>query len=88
MSTPTVISHMVMSDVGKEWGMGGEPIGAKNRSLACHNPMWALPIIVWGSKEPMHDQIAGMWEATKVIRDGDIEGLHNVNENRGMGAHY
>ena len=88
MSTPIVISHMVMSDVGKEYGIVGEPIGAKNRSLACHNPRSALPIIVWGSKKRMHDQTPGIREATKGIRDGDIEGVHNVNENRGMGAHY
>ena len=88
MSPPTVISHMVMSDLGKECAMGEEPIGATNRSLACHNPMSALPIIVWGSKEPMHDQIPGIREARKGIRDGNIEGVHNMNDNRGMRAHY
>ena len=88
MSTPTVTFHMVMSDVGKESGFGGEPIGATNRSLACHNSMSSLPIMVWGSREPMHDQTLGIREATKGMRDGDIEGVHNVNVNRGMGIHY
>ena len=67
MSTPTVISHMV---------------------LTRHNPMSALPIIGWGSKEPLHDRIPGIWETTKEIRDGDIVGVLNGNENRGMGTHY
>ena len=88
MSTPTVISHMVMSDVGKGCGIGGEPIGAKNCSLACHNLMSALPIIVRRSNQRMHDPIPGIRDATKGIRDGDIEEVHNMNENRGMGTQY
>ena len=79
---------MVMSDAEKECGMGGEPIEAKNRSLVCQKAMSALPIIVWGPKEAMHDQIPGIQEATKGTRDGDIEGVHNVNENRRIGTHY
>ena len=38
--------------------------------------------------DPMHDRIPGIREATKGIKDGDIEGVHVVNENRGMGTHY
>ena len=88
MSTKTVFFHIITTDVGKECGIGGDPFGATNCSLACHNPMSALPIIVWGSKEPMHDRILGIWEANKGMRDGNIEGVHNVNENRAMGTHY
>ena len=36
----------------------------------------------------MHNRIPGIREATKGIRDGDIDGVHNLNENRGMSTHY
>ena len=36
----------------------------------------------------MHDGTPRMREATKEIRDGDIDGVHDVRENRGMSTHY
>ena len=36
----------------------------------------------------MHNRILGIREATKGISDGDIDGVHNLNKNRGMSTHY